>query len=80
MFADDDPMGKKIEEKPIPDDMKEQAETYRKALEEAIVESNDNLMEKYLEGATDFTVEELKVGLRNAVIANKVVPVLCGSA
>jgi elongation factor G len=80
MFADDDPMGKKIEEKDIPEDMKEMAETYRKALEEAIVESNDNLMEKYLEGNTDFSVEELKAGLRKAVIDNKVVPVLCGSA
>lgn len=80
MFADDDPMGKKIEEKDIPEDMKEMAESYRKALEEAIVESNDNLMEKYLEGNTDFSVEELKAGLRKAVIDNKVVPVLCGSA
>jgi elongation factor G len=80
MFAEDDPMGKKIEIKDIPDDMKEMAETYRKALEESIVEANDNLMEKYLEGNTDFSIEELKVGLRKAVIDNKVVPVLCGSA
>jgi elongation factor G len=80
MFAEDDPMGKKIEVKDIPDDMKEIAETYRKALEESIVEANDNLMEKYLEGNTDFSIEELKVGLRKAVIDNKVVPVLCGSA
>jgi elongation factor G len=80
MFAEDDPMGKKIEIKDIPDDMKEMAETYRKALEESIVEANDNLMEKYLEGNTDFSIEELKLGLRKAVIDNKVVPVLCGSA
>ncbi len=80
IFAEDDPMGKKIEEKPIPADLAESAETYRKALEEAIVEANDNLMEKYLEGATEFTVEELKEGLRQAVIHNKIVPVLCGSA
>jgi elongation factor G len=80
MFAEDDPMGKKIEVKEIPADMKEMAETYRKQLEESIVEANDNLMEKYLEGNTDFSVEELKVGLRKAVIDNKVVPVLCGSA
>jgi elongation factor G len=80
MFAEDDPMGKKIEIKDIPDDMKEMAETYRKQLEESIVEANDNLMEKYLEGNTDFSIEELKLGLRKAVIDNKVVPVLCGSA
>ncbi|HEY9680214.1 MAG TPA: elongation factor G [Oculatellaceae cyanobacterium] len=79
IFAEDDPMGKKIEEKAIPADMAEEAETYRKALEEAIVEANDNLMEKYLEGA-EFTLEELKAGLRQAVIDNKLVPVLCGSA
>ncbi|HEY9755659.1 MAG TPA: elongation factor G [Oculatellaceae cyanobacterium] len=79
IFAEDDPMGKKIEEKPIPADMADEAEIYRKALEEAIVEANDNLMEKYLEGA-EFTLDELKAGLRQAVIDNKLVPVLCGSA
>ena len=58
IFAEDDPMGKKIEERPIPEEMAEISETYRKQLEEAIVEANDNLMEKYLEGATEFTFEE----------------------
>jgi elongation factor G len=79
IYDEDDPMGKNIQERPIPADMLDQAEEYRKHLEEAIVESNDDLMEKFLEGA-EFTVDELKVGLRKAVIDNRVIPILCGSA
>jgi len=72
-------MGKKVQEGPVPDDMKEDVEIYRKQLEEAIVEANDDMMEKYLEGA-EFTQEELMKGLRKAVVDNMVIPVLCGSA
>ena len=78
-YGEDDPMGKKVEERAIPDDMLEEAEKYRKQLEDAIVESNDDLMEKYMEGA-EFTVDELKQGLRKAVCDNRIVPILCGSA
>ncbi|MDR3612233.1 MAG: elongation factor G [Candidatus Obscuribacterales bacterium] len=79
IYAEDDPMGKKVQEGPVPDDMKEDVEIYRKQLEEAIVEANDDMMEKYLEGA-EFTQEELMKGLRKAVVDNMVIPVLCGSA
>jgi elongation factor G len=78
-YGEDDPLGKKVEERPIPDDMAEEAEIYRKKLEDAIVEANDDLMEKYMEGA-QFTVEELNQGLRKAVCENRIVPILCGSA
>ncbi len=80
MYEEDDPMGKKFRDEPIPEDMREQAEEWRQKLADAIVETDDELMAKYLEGATDFTTEELRAALRRAVCANKIIPVLCGSA
>jgi elongation factor G len=79
LYEEDDPLGKKIRETEVPADMKEAVETYRKQLEEAIVETDDALMNKYLEGES-ISVEELKAALRRAVCQNKIVPVLCGSA
>ncbi|HEY9715235.1 MAG TPA: elongation factor G, partial [Chroococcales cyanobacterium] len=79
LYEDDDPMGKKVQEVGVPEDMREMAEEYRKKLEEAIIETDDELMNKYLEGE-QFTVEELKDALRKAVCGNYIVPVLCGSA
>lgn len=78
-FAEEDQLGKNIRVEAIPQDMAEEAEDYRKHLEEAIVETDDELMNKYLEGES-ITVDELKVALRKAVIDNKIIPVLCGSA
>ncbi len=78
-FAEDDQFGKNIRVEAIPTDMAEEAEEFRKHLEEAIVETDDELMHKYLEGES-ITVDELKVGLRKAVVENKIIPVLCGSA
>lgn len=80
MYEEDDPMGKKFRDAAIPEDMREMAEEYRQKLFDAIVETDDVLMEKYLEGATEFTAEELREALRRAVCANKLIPVLCGSA
>jgi len=74
-----DDVGKEIEEKEIPDDLKSQAEEYRHKLIEAIIENNDQLMNQYLEGK-EISLEELKKNLRQATIKNKIVPVLCGSA
>lgn len=71
--------GKEWEDCDIPDDMKEKAKEYRSKLIEAIVENDENLMNKYLEGE-EITVKEIKKVLRRAVIANQIVPVLCGSA
>ena len=48
LYEDDDPLGKKIKEISVPEDMKEAVEKYRKELEEAIVETDDSLMNKYL--------------------------------
>ena len=63
----------------IPDDLKELAEEYRNAMIEAIAELDEELMMKYLEGE-ELTVEELTSTLRKGVIANQIVPVVCGSS
>ena len=74
-----DDLGENIEETEIPADMVELCEEYRHNMMESIAESDETLMEKYLEGE-ELTVEELKVALRKATIDNVIVPVLCGSA
>ncbi len=78
-YEDDDALGRNITEGDIPGDLREEAEEWRHKLEEAIIEVNDNLMEKYMSGEK-ISSEELRVGLRKAVINNEIVPVLCGSA
>ncbi|MCR1953025.1 MULTISPECIES: elongation factor G [unclassified Clostridium] len=77
MFYDD--LGKDVREEEIPADLADQAEEYRMAMIEAIAETNEELMEKYLEGE-ELTVEELMTGLRKATIANEIVPCICGSS
>ncbi len=74
-----DDLGKDIEEVDIPEDLQEMAKEYRGKLVEAIVENDEKLMEDYLEGK-EVSVEDLKVALRKGVIANQIVPVLCGTA
>ena len=77
MFYDD--LGKDVRIEEIPADLADQAEEYRMALLEAVAETNEELMEKYLEGE-ELTEEELMVGLRKATIANEIVPCICGSS
>jgi elongation factor G len=79
LYEEDDPLGRKIQEVAIPDDMKEKAAEYRHTLEEAIIETDDALMEKYLSGEKP-SLDELKAALRRAVCDNKLIPILCGSA
>ncbi|MCR5160271.1 MAG: elongation factor G [Lachnospiraceae bacterium] len=74
-----DSKGEDISVTDIPEDMMVDAELYHTELIEKICEFDDDLMEKYLEGEEP-TTEELKKALRKAVIDNKGVPVLCGSA
>ncbi|MBX9667463.1 MAG: elongation factor G [Candidatus Obscuribacterales bacterium] len=78
-YEEDDPLGRNVTEGDIPGDLRDEAEEYRKQLEEAIVETNDELMTKYLEGV-EISAAELKAALREAVINNQIIPVLCGSA
>jgi elongation factor G len=74
-----DEMGADYEVEEIPAELLEKAEKGRDALVEAVVETDDGLMEKYLSGEA-ITEGELVAGLRSATIANKVQPVLCGTA
>lgn len=75
----DKELGVTFEEVEIPADLKEQAEEYRASMIEAIVETDEELMMKYLEGE-EITEEEMHTALRKATIANEIVPVLCGTA
>ncbi len=68
-----------FEEIPIPDDLRDEVEQHRMALVEKIAETDDVLLEKYLEG-TELTSEEMRQGLRQGVRSGTIVPVLCGSA
>ncbi len=64
---------------PIPAALEEQAEAVRESLVEAICETDDELLATWLEGQEP-EVEALKAALRRAVIANELVPVLCGAS
>jgi elongation factor G len=72
-------VGTDIQETDVPDDVKELAEKYRLTLVEAVAETDDTLMEKYLEGE-ELTNDEIKTQLRKATIDGTIVPMLCGSA
>ncbi len=74
-----DDLGKDIREEEIPEDMKEKAEQYRIEMMEHIAETDEALMEKYLEGE-ELTVAEMKKAIRKSTIANEMVPVLCGTS
>jgi elongation factor G len=72
--------GMTFSEVPIPADMEEEAKEYREKLLEACAEFDDKIMEKYFEDPTSITEAEILTALRQACVANKVVPMLCGSA
>ena len=72
-------MGASYEVQDIPADLVEKAEQYRSELVEAVAESSEELMEKYLEEG-ELTIPEIKAGIRQLVIAGEAFPVLCGSA
>ena len=75
----EDEMGVKVTEGEVPEDLKEKVEEHRAKLVEAVVENDEAVMNKYLAGE-EISVEEIKKTLRKAVIANKIVPILVGSA
>ena len=78
-FIHKDDLGKEIEETDVPADLKAQAEEYRAKLIEAAAEQDDELMMKYLDGG-ELSEDEIKKGIRIGTIANKIVPVCCGSS
>ncbi len=74
-----DDIGNEMEVREIPEDMKELAIEYREKMVEAIAETDEELMMKYLEGE-ELTEEELVKGLRNATVNVHLTPVFCGSS
>jgi len=77
IYAND--KGTDIQEADIPAEMQEQAAEYRTKLIEAVAETDEELIEKYLEGE-ELTEAEIRKGLRQGTIAGTIVPLLCGSA
>lgn len=67
------------EVKEVPEELKAKAGKFHKELIERIAETDDNLIDKYLNGET-FDVETIKNALRNATLKKQVVPILCGSS
>jgi elongation factor G len=63
----------------IPADMKDAVEKYRETMVEDIAESDEQLMDKYLNEG-ELSVDELKAGLKKGVISSSLIPVACGSA
>ncbi|MEY8018041.1 elongation factor G [Mycobacterium servetii] len=72
-------LGEKYDVVDIPADMQEKAEEYRTKLIEAVAETDEALLEKYL-GGEELTVAEIKAALRKLTINSEAYPVLCGSA
>lgn len=77
LFYDD--LGQDVRREEIPTDLVDQAEEYRNSMIEAIAETDEELMMKYLEGE-EITAEELHAALRKATIANEIYPCICGSS
>jgi elongation factor G len=75
----DESLGAKYEVAEVPEELRAEAEHYREKLVESIAEQHDELLAKYLDGQT-IEVAELKAALREATIAQKITPVMCGSA
>ncbi|RHA39122.1 elongation factor G [Cellulomonas rhizosphaerae] len=72
-------LGEKYEVEEIPADLVEKADQYRAELLEAVAETDDELLEKFL-GGEELTVAEIKAGIRKLTVASEAYPVLCGSA
>ena len=75
----EDDLGTVMDETEIPADMQELAAEWREKLVEAVAETDEELMMKYLEGE-EFTEEEIKAAIRKATIACEMNPVFCGTA
>jgi elongation factor G len=75
----DETLGAEYDEIEIPEELREQAAHYREKLIEAVAESDDALFEKFVEGQ-ELSNEDLRRGIRKATLAQKIFPVICGSA
>ena len=75
----DESLGAQYDDVAIPAELAEKAAEYREKLVEAVAESNDNLFEKFIEGAA-ISEAELIEGIRKATLDQKIFPVICGSS
>src|SRR5204863_1019885 len=75
----DETLGAEFDEVQIPADLLDKARSFREQMIEAVAESDDHLFEKFVEG-TPITEDELIAGIRKATIAQKIFPVICGTA
>lgn len=73
------PKGEEVVEIAIPEDMQGQVEEYRAILMEKVAESNEDLLETYLEKG-ELSIDELKKGIRAATVTGRIYPVLCGTS
>jgi len=73
-------MGMTYEEIPVPEDLVDVVAEWREKLLEAVAEYDDTLMEKYFEDPDSITEQEMINAVRGAVLDNKFVPMMCGSA
>jgi len=74
-----DDLGKDMRVEPIPAEMVGKAEEYRASMLESLAEADEEFFEMYIEGE-DYTVDDIKAAIRRATIANKFVPVVCGTS
>jgi elongation factor G len=74
-----DDLGKNIEEAEIPADLMELAQEYRTIMVEAVAETDEALLEKFMM-EEEFTEEEIRTALRKGTLEGTIVPMLCGSA
>jgi len=75
----DETLGAEYVTEEIPEELKKKANAFHNQMVETIVENDDDLLHKYMEGET-ISPEELKASLRKSVIALKLFPVICGTA
>ena len=73
-------LGAKYDIEEIPADLVEKATEYRAALIETVAETDDALLQRFMDGDTDFSVAEIKAAIRKLTVSSQIYPVLCGSA
>lgn len=80
MVWNEEDKGMTYKEVPIPDDMKAEVAEWREKMLEAVSEFDDKIMEKFFEAPETITEAEVLAALRKACLANKIVPMVCGSS
>lgn len=80
VYDENDPQGIKFDTVEIPAEYKEKAEQYRASLIEGVADFDDDIMERFLEGETNFEPDELRRAIRKATLSRKFVAVIPGSA